>query len=145
MKTMLCCDKMFLTHCWLVNPQLMETGQTSLADIQTCVTLELVFVCLSVSIIRTFHYVGFEMVKPGSPMVPARPDLAFMVYSLDSSSSDEEWPPHCLWTPPPSNLHHWPTGVFSSAYLTSDAINLSFDTLVTEVFQAGSNQGIMGQ
>ncbi|CAF98383.1 unnamed protein product, partial [Tetraodon nigroviridis] len=44
------------------------------------------------SIIRTFHYVGFEMVKPGNPKVPARPDLAFMVYSLDSgssSSSDE--------------------------------------------------------
>lgn len=34
---------------------------------------------------------GFEMVKPGDPMVPARPDLAFMVYSLDNSSSDEEW------------------------------------------------------
>ncbi|XP_024120130.1 LOW QUALITY PROTEIN: ornithine decarboxylase antizyme 2a [Oryzias melastigma] len=42
------------------------------------------------SIIRTFHYIGFEMVKPGNPMVPARPDLAFMVYSLDNSSSDEE-------------------------------------------------------
>uniref|UniRef100_A0A7N8XPB7 Ornithine decarboxylase antizyme 2a n=1 Tax=Mastacembelus armatus TaxID=205130 RepID=A0A7N8XPB7_9TELE len=42
------------------------------------------------SIIKTFHYVGFEMVKPGNPMVPARPDLAFMVYSLDNSSSDEE-------------------------------------------------------
>ncbi|KAM6926195.1 LOW QUALITY PROTEIN: ornithine decarboxylase antizyme 2-like [Lycodopsis pacificus] len=44
------------------------------------------------SIVKTFHYMGFEMVKPGHPMVPARPDLAFMVYSLDnsSSSSDEE-------------------------------------------------------
>ncbi|XP_061629287.1 LOW QUALITY PROTEIN: ornithine decarboxylase antizyme 2-like [Phyllopteryx taeniolatus] len=44
------------------------------------------------SIIKTFHYMGFEMVKPGDPSVPARPDLAFMVYSLDncSSSSDEE-------------------------------------------------------
>uniref|UniRef100_A0A3P8T076 Ornithine decarboxylase antizyme 2 n=1 Tax=Amphiprion percula TaxID=161767 RepID=A0A3P8T076_AMPPE len=42
------------------------------------------------SIIKTFHYMGFEMVKPGNPMVPARPDLAFMVYSLDNSSSDEE-------------------------------------------------------
>ncbi|XP_029952576.1 LOW QUALITY PROTEIN: ornithine decarboxylase antizyme 2a [Salarias fasciatus] len=42
------------------------------------------------SIIRTFHYMGFEMVKPGNPLVPARPDLAFMVYSLDTSSSDEE-------------------------------------------------------
>lgn len=42
------------------------------------------------SIIKTFHYMGFEMVKPGNPMVPARSDLAFMVYSLESSSSDEE-------------------------------------------------------
>ncbi|XP_057692302.1 LOW QUALITY PROTEIN: ornithine decarboxylase antizyme 2-like [Corythoichthys intestinalis] len=43
------------------------------------------------SIIKTFHYMGFEMVKPGNPSVPARPDLAFMVYSMDiSSSSDEE-------------------------------------------------------
>ncbi|KAE8296794.1 Ornithine decarboxylase antizyme 2 [Larimichthys crocea] len=42
------------------------------------------------SIIKTFHYMGFEMVKPGNPMVPTRPDLAFMVYSLDNSSSDEE-------------------------------------------------------
>ncbi|XP_028287540.1 LOW QUALITY PROTEIN: ornithine decarboxylase antizyme 2a [Parambassis ranga] len=42
------------------------------------------------SIIKTFHYMGFEMVKPGNPMVPARPDLAFMVYSLENSSSDEE-------------------------------------------------------
>uniref|UniRef100_A0A665UW23 Ornithine decarboxylase antizyme 2b n=1 Tax=Echeneis naucrates TaxID=173247 RepID=A0A665UW23_ECHNA len=42
------------------------------------------------SIIKTFLYIGFEMVKPGNPMVPARPDLAFMVYSLDNSSSDEE-------------------------------------------------------
>ncbi|XP_049928578.1 LOW QUALITY PROTEIN: ornithine decarboxylase antizyme 2a [Epinephelus moara] len=42
------------------------------------------------SIIKTFHYMGFEMVKPGHPVVPARPDLAFMVYSLDNSSSDEE-------------------------------------------------------
>ncbi|XP_056273351.1 LOW QUALITY PROTEIN: ornithine decarboxylase antizyme 2a [Pseudoliparis swirei] len=42
------------------------------------------------SIIKTFHYMGLEMVKPGHPMVPARPDLAFMVYSLDTSSSDEE-------------------------------------------------------
>uniref|UniRef100_A0A3B3U6Y9 Ornithine decarboxylase antizyme 2 n=1 Tax=Poecilia latipinna TaxID=48699 RepID=A0A3B3U6Y9_9TELE len=41
-------------------------------------------------IIKTFHYMGFEMVKPGNPIVPARPDLAFMAYSLDNSSSDEE-------------------------------------------------------
>ncbi|NP_001278939.1 ornithine decarboxylase antizyme 2a [Astyanax mexicanus] len=42
------------------------------------------------SITRTFHYMGFEMVKPGHPLVPARTDLLFMVYSMDDSSSDEE-------------------------------------------------------
>ncbi|KAK1789645.1 hypothetical protein P4O66_015548 [Electrophorus voltai] len=42
------------------------------------------------SITKTFHYMGFEMVKPGHPLVPARPDLFFMVYSMDDSSSDEE-------------------------------------------------------
>ncbi|XP_077565881.1 LOW QUALITY PROTEIN: ornithine decarboxylase antizyme 2a [Stigmatopora nigra] len=42
------------------------------------------------SIIRTFHYMGFEMVKPGDPSVPPRPDLAFMLYSLDSGSSSDE-------------------------------------------------------
>ncbi|CAM4734010.1 unnamed protein product [Leuciscus chuanchicus] len=42
------------------------------------------------SIMKTFHYIGFEVVKPGHPLVPARPDLLFMVYSIDSSSSDEE-------------------------------------------------------
>ncbi|KAM3869661.1 LOW QUALITY PROTEIN: ornithine decarboxylase antizyme 2a [Diretmus argenteus] len=42
------------------------------------------------SIIKTFHYMGFELVKPGNPLVPARPDLVYMVYCLDHSSSDEE-------------------------------------------------------
>uniref|UniRef100_A0A8C7L9H7 Ornithine decarboxylase antizyme 2 n=2 Tax=Oncorhynchus TaxID=8016 RepID=A0A8C7L9H7_ONCKI len=42
------------------------------------------------SIIKTFHYMGFEVVKPGNPLVPARTDLIFMVYSLENSSSDEE-------------------------------------------------------
>ncbi|KAJ8343993.1 hypothetical protein SKAU_G00313220 [Synaphobranchus kaupii] len=42
------------------------------------------------SITKTFHYMGFEIVKPGHPLVPARADLVFMVYSLDQASSDEE-------------------------------------------------------
>ncbi|KAL0967894.1 hypothetical protein UPYG_G00259320 [Umbra pygmaea] len=42
------------------------------------------------SIIKTFHYIGFEVVKPGNPLVPARADLVFMAYSLDNSSSDED-------------------------------------------------------
>lgn len=42
------------------------------------------------SLMKTFHYMGFEVVKPGHPLVPARPELLFMVYSMDSNSSDEE-------------------------------------------------------
>ncbi|KAG7268680.1 hypothetical protein CRUP_010891 [Coryphaenoides rupestris] len=45
---------------------------------------------MKVAIIRTFHYMGFEVVKPGDPLVPARPDLLFMGYPLEASSSDEE-------------------------------------------------------
>jgi len=41
-------------------------------------------------IIRSFHYMGFEMVKPGNPAVPPRPDLLFMVYSMDGNSSSDE-------------------------------------------------------
>ncbi|MEQ2212413.1 hypothetical protein XENOCAPTIV_030396, partial [Xenoophorus captivus] len=56
----------------------------------TMVSTDPFIVSHPVAIIKTFHYMGFEMVKPGNPMVPAQPDLAFMVYSLDNSSSDEE-------------------------------------------------------
>ncbi|KAM6970143.1 LOW QUALITY PROTEIN: ornithine decarboxylase antizyme 2a [Aplochiton taeniatus] len=42
------------------------------------------------SIMKTFHYMGLELLKPGSPLVPTRSDLVFMVYSLENSSSDEE-------------------------------------------------------
>jgi len=55
---------------------------------------------------------GFEMVKPGNPMVPARPDLAFMVYSLDNSSSDEEWLP-----PTPDTSHSHPTHTITPSFL----------------------------
>ncbi|KAM8861213.1 ornithine decarboxylase antizyme 2a [Synchiropus picturatus] len=41
------------------------------------------------SIIKTFHYMGFEIVKPGHPLVPDRKDITFMVYSLEDSSSDD--------------------------------------------------------
>nr|XP_015198944.1 PREDICTED: LOW QUALITY PROTEIN: ornithine decarboxylase antizyme 2 [Lepisosteus oculatus] len=41
-------------------------------------------------ITRTFHYLGFEIVKPGHPLVPTHPDIMFMVYSLDQNTSDEE-------------------------------------------------------
>ncbi|KAJ7998309.1 hypothetical protein DPEC_G00221360 [Dallia pectoralis] len=42
------------------------------------------------SIMKAFHYIGFEVVKPGNPLVPARTDRVFMAYPLENSSSDEE-------------------------------------------------------
>uniref|UniRef100_A0A8C9RQ38 Ornithine decarboxylase antizyme 2 n=1 Tax=Scleropages formosus TaxID=113540 RepID=A0A8C9RQ38_SCLFO len=41
------------------------------------------------SITKTFHYMGFEMVKPGHPLVPNQTNWLFMLYSLDPSSSEE--------------------------------------------------------
>lgn len=43
-----------------------------------------------VSVMKTFNYMGLELLKPGSPLVPNRADLVFMVYPLENSSSDEE-------------------------------------------------------
>ncbi|XDV38058.1 hypothetical protein PO909_007543 [Leuciscus waleckii] len=55
-----------------------------------------VFVCFyknrddRVKLVRTFSFLGFEMVKPGQASVPARPDVLFMAYSFDRDSSDED-------------------------------------------------------
>lgn len=87
---------------------------------------------------------GFEMVKPGHPMVPARPDLAFMVYSLDNSSSDEEWLPHGL-PPPPSllpSLPPWFCQFVSQTHLSFSPFlpwNLSIAVFLTDLwFNVGS-------
>ncbi|MEE6519782.1 hypothetical protein FKM82_017521 [Ascaphus truei] len=55
-----------------------------------------VFICFRKSredrgpLLKTFSFLGFEIVRPGHPCVPARPDVLFMVYPLDQSSSDED-------------------------------------------------------
>uniref|UniRef100_A0A8C6Z4D0 Ornithine decarboxylase antizyme 2 n=1 Tax=Nothoprocta perdicaria TaxID=30464 RepID=A0A8C6Z4D0_NOTPE len=56
-----------------------------------------VFICFRKSredrapLLKTFSFLGFEIVRPGHPSVPSRPDVMFMVYPLDqNSSSDEE-------------------------------------------------------
>lgn len=43
-------------------------------------------------LLRTFSFLGFEIVRPGHPLVPARPDAFFMAYIIerDSSSSDDD-------------------------------------------------------
>uniref|UniRef100_A0A3B4A8E7 Ornithine decarboxylase antizyme 2b n=1 Tax=Periophthalmus magnuspinnatus TaxID=409849 RepID=A0A3B4A8E7_9GOBI len=55
-----------------------------------------VFVCFyknrddRAKLVRTFSFLGFEIVKPGHALVPPRPDVFFMAYSFDRDSSDEE-------------------------------------------------------
>ncbi|XP_053575288.1 LOW QUALITY PROTEIN: ornithine decarboxylase antizyme 2 [Bombina bombina] len=55
-----------------------------------------VFICFRKSredrgpLLKTFSYLGFEVVRPGHPCVPARPEVMFMVYALDQCSSDED-------------------------------------------------------
>ncbi|KAM6986961.1 LOW QUALITY PROTEIN: ornithine decarboxylase antizyme 1b [Aplochiton taeniatus] len=41
-------------------------------------------------LVRTFSFLGFEIVKPGHALVPTRPDVLFMAYSFDRDSSDED-------------------------------------------------------
>ncbi|KAF1377552.1 hypothetical protein PFLUV_G00201970 [Perca fluviatilis] len=41
-------------------------------------------------LVRTFSFLGFEIVKPGHALVPPRPDVFFMAYSFERDSSDEE-------------------------------------------------------
>jgi len=55
-----------------------------------------VFVCFyknrddRAKLVRTFSFLGFEIVKPGHALVPPRPDVLFMAYNFDRDSSDEE-------------------------------------------------------
>ncbi|PWS23116.1 hypothetical protein DKP78_14840 [Enterococcus faecium] len=41
-------------------------------------------------LLRTFSFLGFEIVKPGQALVPPRPDVFFMAYNFDRDSSDED-------------------------------------------------------
>ncbi|KAG8126887.1 hypothetical protein E2320_022009 [Naja naja] len=38
----------------------------------------------------TFSFLGFEIVRPGHPLVPKRPDACFMVYTFERDSSEED-------------------------------------------------------
>uniref|UniRef100_A0A3B3Q8J5 Ornithine decarboxylase antizyme 1b n=1 Tax=Paramormyrops kingsleyae TaxID=1676925 RepID=A0A3B3Q8J5_9TELE len=55
-----------------------------------------VFVCFyknrddRAKLLRTFSFLGFEIVKPGHAPVPPRPDVFFMAYNFDRDSSDED-------------------------------------------------------
>ncbi|KAL7844969.1 hypothetical protein SRHO_G00235090 [Serrasalmus rhombeus] len=41
-------------------------------------------------LVRTFSFLGFEIVNPGHSPVPSRPDVFFMAYSFDRDSSSDE-------------------------------------------------------
>uniref|UniRef100_G3PGI6 Ornithine decarboxylase antizyme 1 n=1 Tax=Gasterosteus aculeatus aculeatus TaxID=481459 RepID=G3PGI6_GASAC len=55
-----------------------------------------VFICFHknrndrASMLRTFSFLGFEIVRPGHPLVPTRPDAFFMAYSIERDSSDDD-------------------------------------------------------
>lgn len=55
-----------------------------------------VFVCFyknredRAKLVRTFSFLGFEIVNPGHSPVPSRPDVFFMAYNFDRDSSDED-------------------------------------------------------
>ncbi|XP_032808949.2 LOW QUALITY PROTEIN: ornithine decarboxylase antizyme 2-like [Petromyzon marinus] len=41
-------------------------------------------------LLRVFRYLGFELLAPGHPLVPQRPDVVFMAYPFDRDSGGEE-------------------------------------------------------
>lgn len=42
------------------------------------------------ALLRTFSFLGFEIVRPGHPLVPKRPDACFMAYMFERDSSEED-------------------------------------------------------
>ncbi|XP_066504155.1 LOW QUALITY PROTEIN: ornithine decarboxylase antizyme 1a [Hoplias malabaricus] len=55
-----------------------------------------VFICFQknrddrASLLRTFSFLGFEIVRPGHSLVPSRPDAFFMAYSIERDTDDDD-------------------------------------------------------
>ncbi|XP_059015332.1 LOW QUALITY PROTEIN: ornithine decarboxylase antizyme 1 [Mustela lutreola] len=55
-----------------------------------------VFVCFArnrddrAALLRTFSFLGFEIVRPGHPLVPKRPDACFMAYTFEPESAGDD-------------------------------------------------------
>uniref|UniRef100_M3XGR2 Ornithine decarboxylase antizyme 1 n=1 Tax=Latimeria chalumnae TaxID=7897 RepID=M3XGR2_LATCH len=56
--------------------------------------VDYVFICFyknrddRAALLRTFGFLGFEIVRPGHPLVPKRPDACFMAYAIEKDSDD---------------------------------------------------------
>uniref|UniRef100_A0A672IY88 Uncharacterized protein n=1 Tax=Salarias fasciatus TaxID=181472 RepID=A0A672IY88_SALFA len=40
--------------------------------------------------LSNINFLGFEIVRPGHPLIPSRPDALFMGYNIERDSSDDE-------------------------------------------------------
>ncbi|XP_067105644.1 LOW QUALITY PROTEIN: ornithine decarboxylase antizyme 2-like [Osmerus mordax] len=96
-KTVVTADNLFLEIPEGTLPEGSKEGLTSLLEFaEEELGVSHVFLWFSKSredrsvLTRTFHYMGFEVVKPGHPLLPVRADLLFLVYSMAPACSDED-------------------------------------------------------